>query len=74
MSDLFQYVSEVPAVVPPGLVLVHNHVRPQRTLGRNGFRAWLDRPGDKYKRCDCDWAPRLEEHYRVRRVSEAVSG
>jgi hypothetical protein len=53
-----------------GMVLVHNHVQPQRTLGAQGFRAWME-PFDETKhiQCDCRWpamfgrAARL--HYRT---------
>ncbi len=36
-----EYVSEIPRAIPAGKILVHNQVRPQSPLGRNGFRAWL---------------------------------
>jgi hypothetical protein len=54
--------------LPPGHVVVHNHVRPQPWLGMWGFRAWIAAPGDGYavERCDCGWAPKLREHYRVK--------
>jgi hypothetical protein len=60
------YLSAVPTSVPTGRVVVHNHVRPAHPLGRNGFRAWLAEPSDRYERCDCGWAETLAEHYRVR--------
>jgi hypothetical protein len=63
------YVSKVPGAVPPGKVLVHN-VMPRRSnqpLGRDGFRAWLAEPADRWERCACGWAPGLPEHYRTKR-------
>jgi hypothetical protein len=61
------YLSAVPTSVPTGRVVVHNRVRPAHPLGRKGFRAWLDEPGDRYEPCDCGWAAEtLVEHYRVR--------
>lgn len=62
------YLRSIPKTVPPGLVVVHNHVRPTRRLGSRGFRAWLAvREPAEYKivRCPCSWAPELETHYRV---------
>ena len=32
-----RYVDQVPEAVPPGLVLVHNQVRPAAPIGRNGL-------------------------------------
>jgi hypothetical protein len=66
-----QYLSEIPkaAEVPPGQVVVHNRATPTRKLGTTGFRAWLaDKAGTlNIEPCDCNWAPELGEHYRVRR-------
>ena len=73
MSDLMgmraMYLNKIPGEVPADLVVVHNSVRPARRLGTRGFRAWLaDRSSmDRLEVCDCDWAPELGEHYRVRR-------
>jgi hypothetical protein len=63
-----EYVCNLPNAVPIGKVLVHNHIRPTLRLGFAGFRAWLDDPGEKYEICDCGWAPKLSEHYRVARA------
>src|SRR5262249_19140819 len=38
-----KYLSRIPASVPPGSILVHNHLQPTRRLGWRGFGAWLDR-------------------------------
>ena len=59
------YLAKIPPAVPPGLVLVHNHVKPSRRLGARGFRAWLAKSSERYVRCECGWAPELPEHYRV---------
>jgi hypothetical protein len=68
-SDLvLQYLSRLPKPdeVPPGLVVVHNKVRPTRHLGARGFRAWLQPRGSLVERCSCNWAPELGDHYRVK--------
>lgn len=68
--------------VPPRHIAVHNHIRPQPNPGAQGFRAWLAAPADtdtaprtgpladaptyRVERCDCNWAPHLNAHYRVR--------
>jgi hypothetical protein len=67
-----EYVFNLPKAVPVGKVLVHNHVRPTLRLGFAGFRAWLDDPGEKYEICNCDWAPKLSEHYRVARAKQCA--
>jgi hypothetical protein len=64
-----RYVARVPKVVPKGMVLVHNHVKPAPALGVNGFRAWLAPTDPKlWERCPCTWAPATGPHYRVCRV------
>jgi hypothetical protein len=68
-----EYVDRVPKEVPTGKVLVHNHVRPRKTLGLGGFRAWLAKPEAIYEECPCDWAPQVGTHYRVRRAWFHVS-
>ena len=67
-----EYVFNLPKAVPVGKVLVHNHVRPTLRLGFAGFRAWLDDPGGAYEICDCGWAPKLSEHYRVARAKQCA--
>jgi len=68
-----EYIYEIPAAVPPGKMLVHNHVVPHsRKLGRDGFRAWLANPDpEKYVLCSCDWASELGWHYRVRKIADS---
>jgi hypothetical protein len=64
-----EYLKTVPKSVPEGRVVVHNSVRPTRRLGLNGFRAWVQRPGDeKLEVCLCGWAWHLGQHYRVKRA------
>jgi hypothetical protein len=42
-----RYVTGIPRrTLPPGQVVVHNHVRSQPYLGMNGFRAWIAAPHD----------------------------
>jgi hypothetical protein len=63
------YLSKLPKSVPAGRVLVHNNVKPRRTLSAGGFRAWLSEPDSKrLVACECDWAPELGQHYRVKGV------
>jgi hypothetical protein len=59
------YPLKIPAVVPSGQALVHNQVRPARLQGTRGFRFWLQRPDSRLIACDCGWASRLPEHYRI---------
>ena len=59
------YISKLPAVVPVGMVLVHNQVKPVLPLGRNGFRAWLAADTTGLEVCPCAFAPKLGTHYRV---------
>jgi hypothetical protein len=66
----FRYLSKVPKPdeVPSGLIVWHNHVRPTRRRGSRGFRAYLSPPDpERLVACECDWAPELDTHYRVRR-------
>jgi hypothetical protein len=61
-----EYLFEMPVSVPPGRLVVHNHVVPQPVLGLNGFRAWMAKTdAGRLEVCGCDWAPHLPEHYRV---------
>jgi hypothetical protein len=61
-----EYLRRVPAEVPPGRVLAHNHVYPVcRRAGWRGSRYWLDGPSAAYEPCPCPWAPELGTHYRV---------
>ena len=63
------YPPAIPAAIPPGLVLVHNHVRrPVRRQGTRGSRYWLQAPADNLEVCGCGWAPEHPAHYRVRRA------
>jgi hypothetical protein len=65
------YPPSIPRVVPPGQVLVHNRIRPDRRQGARGFLYWLQAPEYQHvyqlvvERCPCGWAPELPEHYRV---------
>jgi hypothetical protein len=66
-----QYLTAIPRdPLPPGRIVIHNHVQPSLRLNNRGFRAWTaKRDGDKYEVCLCEWAKdRLAEHYRVRRA------
>lgn len=60
------YLFTLPDMVPQGQVLVHNHVRPTRQLGRRGFRAWLQSSSESLEPCPCGWAAELGQHFRVR--------
>ena len=67
-----RYVRSIPKRVPPGLILVHNHVvpvgvGPRATLapGVNGFRAWFERRRRGHRVCRCGWAPDIAKHFRM---------
>jgi hypothetical protein len=56
-----------------GIVLVHNHVIPQRLLGDHGFRAWTQKLTRDLVLCRCKWAGvdlHGLRHYRVRRKAK----
>jgi hypothetical protein len=65
-----RYVNGIPRKpLPEGVVLVHNHVVPQRRLRVNGFRAWTQTLTDSLELCPCDWAGvdlRGVKHYQVK--------
>jgi hypothetical protein len=54
-----------------GHYLVHNHVRPVKPLGQNGFRAWVTDDNTDLVACDCNFGGcknrNVNPHYRVRR-------
>jgi hypothetical protein len=64
------YLTAIPRQPSPeGRCIVHNHVRPAHPIGMNGFRAWTqDSDPVRLEPCDCGWAPKLPEHYRVHHV------
>src|SRR5262245_57480673 len=56
----------VPRTIPPGRVLMHNHVQHtvDMSCGLNGFRCWTDdKPPRGFVRCKCGYAGL--PHYRV---------
>jgi hypothetical protein len=57
--------------LPAGSYLVHNHVRPARPLGQNGFRAWVTDDPDQLVKCTCDFGGNVNAdvnpHYRMKR-------
>jgi prophage regulatory protein len=59
-------VTDIEAI-PPGKILVHNHVRPAERQGERGFRFWWADDAARHEPCDCGWAPHLPAHYRGRR-------
>jgi len=64
-----KYIARIPKKLTKGRVLVHNHVKPQKTLDLNGFRAWTQPPDDTLVLCRCKWAGvdlHGLEHYRVK--------
>ena len=67
-----RYVARIPRKpLAKGIVLVHNHMTPQRLLGANGFRAWTQQRTRDLVLCHCDWAGvdlGNLRHYRVRRA------
>ena len=60
------YLTRLPKAIPIASVLVHNRVPSRRTLGVDGFRAWLEIPNPRIEVCNCGWAPEIGEHYRVK--------
>jgi hypothetical protein len=63
-----EWLDRLPSAIPRGKALVHNRL-PWRTLGIDGFRAFLveiddDRWGHRIA-CDCGWAAGLGTHYRM---------
>lgn len=60
------YLKSIPSALPAGVLLVHNHIKPQAELGLNGFRAWLATSAKRLEMCPCNWAPHLGTHYRVK--------
>jgi hypothetical protein len=75
MKSTARYVRilTVPRTIPPGRILVHNHVRPRGFpnvwAGLSGFRAWTDIPKPNEYRpvaFRCGWAPQVGKHYRVK--------
>ena len=68
-----RYLAGIPRKpIPDGQCVVHNHVRPvgfpDVRSGQNGFRFWCqDVDLERLELCECDWAPGLERHYRVKR-------
>lgn len=67
------YVTNIPRKLPEGIVLVHNHIVPQKILGLNGFRAWTQPHDDTVELCRCDWAGvdlHGLTHYRVKATSK----
>ena len=63
------YLEKVPALLPSGVVLVHNNGRPRRRLGRI-FRAWLQKQSDGLEPVRVHWCG--FPHYRVRRDAESA--
>jgi gamma-glutamyltranspeptidase len=72
-------LKRLPGKIRGGMVLVHNHAKPQRTLGAKGFRAWIA-PLDetKHRQCDCGWPAMFGRaallHYRIASANEAAEG
>jgi hypothetical protein len=57
--------------LPPGRVLVHNHVVPHLELGLSGFRAWTQLKTRNLVRCHCSFGfiknAEVNKHYRINR-------
>jgi hypothetical protein len=70
------YATKIPRKLPPGRVLVHNQVAPQRVLARDGFRAWTQDLTDDLQLCDCHWAGvdlHGLPHYRVKGLGKLAT-
>jgi hypothetical protein len=48
-----EYIERIPRKIPEGKVLVHNHIRLQRPIGRNGSRMWIQDLNDSIAFCPC---------------------
>ena len=70
-SRKLHYVDVLPSEpIPAGSYLVHNHIRPVKPLGLNGFRAWIQTDADNLVKCRCNFGgcknSKLHRlHYRV---------
>jgi len=57
-----------------GGVLVHNRVRPRKTLSCGGFRAWTQPLDETLEECPCKWAGQNVDghlkHYRKKRAGQ----
>jgi hypothetical protein len=62
-----EYLKRLPPTIPADRVLVHNRERPTGQLGSGDFRAWLQPANSAVEVCDCSFAPKFAEHYRLRR-------
>ena len=56
--------------IPAGSYLIHNHVRPVKSLHLNGFWAWQTTKSDNLVRCRCNFGGRKNAklhklHYRA---------
>jgi len=54
------YYNRLPRTLPPGQVIVHNHIKPP--IRSNGFRTWTQTHTGDLIRCHCGWSSRV--HYR----------
>jgi hypothetical protein len=68
-----RYLKGIPrAPIPQGRFLVHNHIKPARPLGTNGFPAWAQNDGTGLVECRCDFGgcnnAELHKHYRIKRA------
>jgi hypothetical protein len=63
-SGEMKYIMKIPREIPDRWGMVHNHVRPQRVIGMNGFRVWLQPIDKTLVVCPCKWTEQL--HYRIR--------
>ena len=53
----WRYIYRIPRKpLAKGIVLVHNNVIPQPSIGANGFRAWTQKRTLGLELCRCKWA------------------
>ena len=69
---------EEPIPTEDSVARVHNHVRPQKPLNGNGFRAWIRTKSDNLVRCRCRFGGCKNSevhkvHYRVDRGDKDAS-
>ena len=72
-SDYLHSIAQAEKV-PRGSVLVHNRVRPRKTLSWGGFRAWIQPLDETLEECPCKWAGQNVDghlkHYRRKRAGQ----
>ena len=70
-GGMMLFIAQLPSErLPKGFYLVHNSVRPTRSFGSKGFRAWVTHHREPHLvACKCNFArlknAKINRHYRV---------